>query len=129
MSHPKNLKSCGMQMHDPFLSYCKMWYGANRICYDFVLRETRHLEFSFQKKLKIKSFSMIIKYLRKPYDMIHLYKPLVTCYLFDHWVLSNCYDLSWDYSHAPMIKIHLHPEIIADSYTKSCAQHAPFRPP
>jgi hypothetical protein len=48
MSHPKNLKPVGLQMHDPFLSCCKLWYGTNRICYDF-----------YFKNAKIRSSSMI----------------------------------------------------------------------
>jgi hypothetical protein len=44
----------GLQKHAPFLSCCKLWYGTNRICYDFVLRETWHPEISFSKMLKSK---------------------------------------------------------------------------
>ena len=54
MSHHKNLRTCGLQKHAPFLSCCEIWYGTNRICYDFVLRETRHPEFSIFKMLKFK---------------------------------------------------------------------------
>ena len=54
MSHPKNLKTCGLQMLAPFLSCCKLWYGINRIYYDFVLRETWHPEILLSKMLKSK---------------------------------------------------------------------------
>ena len=54
MSHPKNLKTYGLQMHALFLSCCELWYGTNRICYDFVLRKTRHPKFSISKMLKSK---------------------------------------------------------------------------
>ena len=54
------MKTCGLQMHAPFLSCCELWYGTNRICYDFVLRETWHPEISFSKKLKFKSSSMVM---------------------------------------------------------------------
>ena len=60
MSHPKTWKLVGLQMHAPFLSCCNLWYGTNRICYDFVLRETWHPEISFSKMLKFKSFSMVM---------------------------------------------------------------------
>jgi len=56
MSHPKILKTCGLQMHAYFLSCCKLWYGTNRICYDFVLRETWHPEFYFQNAKKNEKF-------------------------------------------------------------------------
>ena len=38
----------------PFLSCCELWYGTNRICYDFVLRETWHPEILLSKMLKSK---------------------------------------------------------------------------
>ena len=60
MSHPKNLKTCGLQIHAPFLSCCELWYGTNRIYYDFVLRETWHSKILLSKMLKFKSSSMIM---------------------------------------------------------------------
>ena len=60
MSHPKNLKTCGLQMHAPFLSCCEIRYGTNRIYNDFVLRGTWHPEILFLKMLKFKSSSMIM---------------------------------------------------------------------
>jgi hypothetical protein len=47
-------------MHDPFLSCYKLWYGTNRIYYDFVLRATWYPEIFFLKNAKIKSLSMIM---------------------------------------------------------------------
>ena len=44
----------------PFLSCCPLWYGTNRIYYDFVLRETWHPKILFSKMLKFKSSSMIM---------------------------------------------------------------------
>ena len=66
------MKTCGMQMHAPFLSCCEIWYGTNRICYDFVLRETWHLEVSFSKNAKIQKFLNDYEYLPRPYDMIYI---------------------------------------------------------
>ena len=54
MSHPKTWKLVGLQMHAPSPNCCELWYGTNRICYDFVLRETWHPEISFSKMLKSK---------------------------------------------------------------------------
>ena len=41
-------------MHAPFLSCCELWYGTNRICYDFVLREAWHPDILLTKMLKSK---------------------------------------------------------------------------
>ena len=115
-------------MPDPFLGCCKIWYGTNRICYDFVRRETWHPEFSFQK-LKSKKFlndyEIPTKAIWHDYSHTNL-SSYATCLIIE--LCQNFYDLSRDYSHAPMIKTHVHPQIIADSYTESHAQHAPFRP-
>ena len=97
-------------MHAPFLSCCELWYGTNRICYDFILRKTRHLEFSISKTLKFK----VPQWLWIPTKAIwqySIYETLVICYLLLHWTLSNCCDPCWDSRHAPMIKTHVHPQI------------------
>ena len=75
-------------MHHPFLSCCKLWYGTNGICYDFVQRETWHLEFYFQKNAKMKSSSMIA-FPTKAIWHYTKYKTLVICCLVSHWALSN----------------------------------------
>jgi hypothetical protein len=117
MSHSENLKSCGLQMHDPFLSCCETWYGINRFCYDFVLRETWHPEFSFQK-FKTKSSSMIMKYLPRPYDL------LSSLYTFSHMRLAALWVES--YSRYPRVRLwscthdmrFTHPPNKANSHTE-----------
>ena len=80
-----------MQMHAPFLSCCELWYGTNRICYDFVLRETRHPEFSISKMLQFKVPQWLWIPTKAIWHDIQI-KTLVICYLYSHWVLSNCCD-------------------------------------
>ena len=96
------MKTCGLQMHAPFLRCCELWYGTNRIYYDFVLRETWHPEISFSKTLKIQSLSVIMNTYHGHMTWFK-FKTLVICYLYSHWVLSNCCDPCRDSSHALLI--------------------------
>ena len=88
MSHPKNLKTCGLQKHASFLSCCKLWYGTNRIWYNFVLIETGHAEFSILKMLKFKVPQWLWISTKAIWHDIHV-ETLVICYLLLHWALSN----------------------------------------
>ena len=110
MSHPKTLKTCTLQMHAPFLSCCELWYGTNRIYYDFILRETWHPEILLSKMLKFNIPQWLWIPSKAIWHDIQI-QTLVICYLFDHWALSNCCDPCWDSRHAPMIKTHVHPQI------------------
>ena len=128
MFHPKKSKTCGLQMHAPFLSCCELWYGTNRICYDFVLRETWHPEILFSKMLKFK----VPQWLRIPTKAIWhdiQIQTLVICYLFEHWALSNYWDPCWDSRHAPMIKTHVHPQIKLLTLTLRVMEKHVFHPP
>ena len=110
MSHPKTWKLVGLQMHAPFLSCCVLWYGTNKICYDFVLRETWHLEILLSKMLKFNLPQWLWIPSKAIWHDIQI-QTLVICYLLLHWALSNCYDPCWDSLYVPMIKTHIHLQI------------------
>ena len=101
-----------------FSKLLQVWYGTNRICYDFVLRETWNPEIFTFKNAKIQKFHNDYEYLPRPYDMIYIqnlsHRLLVITLSFVKllWPLLRFSSCTHDqYTRTPTNKI-------ADSYTK-----------
>ena len=115
-------------MHAPFLSCCELWYGTNRIYYDFVLRKTWYPEILLSKMQK----SKVPQWLWIPTKAIwHDIQNQNLSRMLLVWAL-NFVKLLWPLlrfsscthdqdTRAPTNKI-------ADSYTESYAQTCFFRP-
>jgi hypothetical protein len=84
--------------------------------------------FYFAKNFKIYSNTSPHwwNFLPRPNIMI---KTFYMCYLFLCWALSNFVDPCWDSFHTPMIKIHVHPNIIILTLALRVTQKHVLHPP
>jgi len=116
-------------MHDPCLSCCELWYGTNRICYDFVLRETWHPAILLSKMLKIKSSSMIMNTYQghmtwfKIQNLSHMLLVWTLSFIKLLWPSLRFSSCTHDQDTRTLINKTV------DSYTESYAKTCFFRPP